>query len=223
MLKEIAERPQPRGAKPSARAPAREPRVAAVVLAAGQSRRMGKVNKLLAEIDGVPMLRQVVDAALAASIEDVHVVTGHQRERVEAALEGRRVAFVFNPEYARGLSTSLGHGIAALAPTTEAVLVCLGDMPLVTPGHLSQLIAAFDPAEGRAICVPTFDGKRGNPVLWSSQFFPEMQALRGDVGAKHLIGDYADLVCEVAVDRPGVLTDVDSPSELAALRGAGGG
>lgn len=220
LLKEIAERPQPRGAKPQARAPARAPRVAAVVLAAGQSRRMGRVNKLLAEIDGVPMVRRVVDAALAAAVEGVYVVTGHEHARVEAALAGRPVELVPNPEYAGGLSTSLGRGIAALPPEVEAALVCLGDMPLVTPADLDRLIAAFDPGEGRAICVPTFDGKRGNPVLWSSRYFPEMQSLRGDVGARHLIGEYAEAVCEVAVDRPAVLTDVDSPAELESVRGA---
>ena len=91
-------------------------------------------------------------------------------------------------------------------------------LPLVTGRDLDRLIAAFNPLEGRAIIVPTRRGKRGNPVLWARRFFPEMAELAGDVGAKHLIGDYAELVCEVEMDSDGVLIDVDTPDALAALR-----
>ena len=115
-------------------------------------------------------------------------------------------------------ATSLKRGIAALPPDTDGVIVCLGDMPLVAGRDLDRLIAAFNPLEGRAIVVPTRRGKRGNPVLWASRFLPEMAELAGDVGAKHLIGEHADLVCEVEMDSDGVLVDVDTPDALAALR-----
>jgi molybdenum cofactor cytidylyltransferase len=119
------------------------------------------------------------------------------------------------------MSTSLQIGIAALPANIDGALVCLGDMPLVTAAVLDRLIAAFSPLEGRAICVPTWNGKRGNPVLWDRRFFAAMADLAGDVGAKHLIGEHADLVAEVAMSDDAVLTDIDTPEALAALRQAG--
>lgn len=218
LLKEIASRPLPRedGHKMEA-APRKAPRIAVLVLAAGQSRRMGEVNKLLAEIDGRPMVAKVVEIVRASKAGPVTVVTGHEAERVKAALPGG-LAFVHNPDYAAGLSASLKAGIAALPADSDAVLVCLGDMPGISPAMIDRLIAAFDPIEGREICVPTYKGKRGNPVLWGRRFLPEMAALAGDVGAKHLIGTHADQVVEVEMDSDGVLIDIDTPDALTRYR-----
>jgi molybdenum cofactor cytidylyltransferase len=223
LLKEIPDRPQPRG---GSRAAARAPRVAAMVLAAGRSRRMGAINKLLADVDGVPMVRATVTQVAAAGVERVVVVTGHEADRVRDALDGLGaeqavLEFVHNPDYGQGLSTSLARGIEALGEDADAVLVCLGDMPRVRARDLARLLAAYDPVEGRCICVPTFRGKRGNPVLWDRRYFAEMCAVRGDVGARHLIGEHGDAVCEVAMDHDGVLLDVDSPRALAELTGRG--
>jgi len=214
LLKEIAERPQPRTGE---RAAARAPKVAALVLAAGQSRRMGTLNKLVAEVDGVPMVRATVDNIAASGVERVVVVTGHEAARVQQALQGLDVETVHNPDYAQGLSTSLSRGVAALDDTLDAVLVCLGDMPRVNARHVQRLLAAFDPLEGRSICVPTHRGKRGNPVLWDRRYMEQMRQVRGDVGARHLIGEHEDQLCEVEMDDAGVLMDVDSPEALAAL------
>jgi molybdenum cofactor cytidylyltransferase len=221
LLKEIADRPQPRG---GSRGVVRAPRVAALVLAAGRSRRMGAVNKLLADVDGVPMVRATVAEVAAAGLERVVVVTGHEASRVRDALGGLDAAgasleFVHNRDYAHGLSTSLARGIDAVGEDIDALLVCLGDMPRVRARDLARLLAAYDPVEGRCICVPTFRGKRGNPVLWDRRYFQEMCAVRGDVGARHLIGEHDDAVCEVAMEHDGVLLDVDSPQALAALTG----
>jgi molybdenum cofactor cytidylyltransferase len=91
-------------------------------------------------------------------------------------------------------------------------------MPLISGRHIDRLIAAFNPLEGRAIIVPTRRGKRGNPVLWSKRFFPEMAEIAGDVGAKHLIGEHAELVAEVEMDDDAILVDIDTPEALAALQ-----
>ena len=224
LLKEITSRPMPRTGDPrtgdvaAPQAP-RRPRIAAIVLAAGRSTRMGPANKLLQDIDGRPMVARVVDAALASTARPVVVVTGHQAEAVQAALAGRDVTFVHNPDYATGLASSLRHGLSALPADCDGALVALGDMPRLTAGHLEQLISAFSPVEGRAIIVPTWGGKRGNPVLWAARFFPEMKAVAGDVGARHLIGEHADLVREVESPDDAVLLDVDTPDILARLRG----
>jgi molybdenum cofactor cytidylyltransferase len=199
----------------------RAPRIAALVLAAGQSRRMGTLNKLLIEIDGVPMVRRVVEMLRRSKAAPIVVVTGHEREKLAAVLAGLSVTLVDNSDYAQGLSTSLKAGIAALGAEVDGALVCLGDMPRVTAAEIDRLIGAFNPIEGRAIVVPTLDGKRGNPVLWSKQFFAEMQQVAGDVGARHLIGAYPELVAEVEMAGDGVLTDIDTPQALAKLAASG--
>jgi molybdenum cofactor cytidylyltransferase len=216
LLMEIASRPQPRaGVQPAIKAP----RIGAVVLAAGQARRMGS-NKLLMDVGGQPMVTLVLDQVRAAQVGPIVVVTGHEAEKVRAALSGRPVTFVHNPDYATGLSTSLAAGVAALPADIDGAVVCLGDMPRVTTRHIDRLIAAFNPLEGRAIVAPTVDGKRGNPVLWAKEFFAEMRHVAGDTGAKHLIGEHADQLCEVPIEDYGVLLDVDTPAALAEARKA---
>lgn len=194
-------------------------RVAAVVLAAGRSRRMGEANKLLAEIDGTPMVVRVVAAVRAAAVAPIIVVTGHDDARVRAALAGWPISVVHNPEYDQGMSTSLRAGVGALPSDIDAALVCLGDMPRVGAAHITRLVAAFEPERGRAICVPVHAGKRGNPVLFGARFFADMDRLRGDTGARALLAAHADMVHGVPMDDGGVLLDVDTAAALAAVRG----
>jgi molybdenum cofactor cytidylyltransferase len=219
LLTEIPSRPSPRaeaGGPPASLAP-RQPRIAGLVLAAGKSSRMGALNKLLIVIDGKPMVRHAVEAALTAQLSPVFVVTGHQQEKIEESLQGLPITFLYNNEYASGLASSLRRGLASLPDDCDGALVALGDMPLVTGAEISRLVNAFNPIEGRAIVVPTRRGKRGNPVLWGRRFFGEMRDLGGDVGARHLIGAYPEAVVEVEMAGDGVLTDIDTPQALARL------
>ena len=224
LLKEIPGRPMPRAriSDPGTteRSTAAPYEVAAIVLAAGQSRRMGSVNKLLAEIAGKPMTTHVVDAAIASSASPVVVVTGHEPALLEEALADRDVRFIHNPDFADGLSTSLHAGLTLLDADIDGAVVCLGDMPSVSADHINRLIAAFDPAAGHAIIVPTFNGKRGNPVLWHRRFFAQMSDVSGDVGARHLIGDNEGSLLEVAMDDDAILADLDTPAALAAHKAA---
>jgi molybdenum cofactor cytidylyltransferase len=215
LLMEIVTRPQPREAPPPA---ADGRRVAAIVLAAGRSTRMGGPNKLLAEIGGRPLVRIAAEQALASRAAPVVVVTGHERAKVEAALAGLRVRLVHNPDYAAGLSTSLKAGLGALPPSADGAIVCLGDMPQVTAALIDRLVDAFDPERGALVVVPTIEGKRGNPVVWSRRFFSDLMGLEGDVGARHLIATYADVVAEVPVEDAAALTDVDTPDALLAVK-----
>jgi molybdenum cofactor cytidylyltransferase len=210
---EIVTRPQPRSAEETVKR-----RVAAIVLAAGRSTRMGGPNKLLAEIGGKPLVRIAVQEALGSPARPVIVVTGHQHERVEAALKGLPVTIVHNPDFADGLSTSLKAGIAALPPDADGVIVCLGDMPQVDAALIGRLIAAFDPERGALVVVPTIEGKRGNPVVWSRRFFSALATLDGDVGARHLIASYPEAVSEVALSDRAALVDVDTPEAFDALK-----
>lgn len=222
LLKEIELRPLPRAEAPrtpvSPTAPRRARQVCAVVLAAGRSRRMAPLNKLLvADQKGLPMIARVVDNVLASRARPVIVVTGHERERVEDVLAGRPVIFAHADDYAEGLSASLKAGLRAVPPQAEGVLVCLGDMPLVTAEMLDRLMGAFDPEEGRAIVQPTFRGKQGNPMLWSRAFLPEMLAISGDIGARHLAAKHAERMVEVEMADDAVLRDFDTTDALKAL------
>jgi molybdenum cofactor cytidylyltransferase len=213
LLMEIVTRPQPRAIEIK---PGR--RLAAIVLAAGRSTRMGGPNKLTAEINGRPLVRIAAEEALASQARPVIVVTGHQRENVEAALKGLDVVLVQNPDFAGGLSTSLKAGISAVPADADGVIVALGDMPQVDAKLIDRLLTAFDPEKGALIVVPTIDGKRGNPVVWSRRFFPELAALDGDIGARHLIASYPEALTEVPLTGTAALVDVDTPDALKAVR-----
>ena len=136
---------------------------------------------------------------------------GGRRRLAETLREG-------NPDHAEGISSSLKQGLRALPRGVDGAIICLGDMPRVSAAQIDKLIAAFNPVEGRAICVPTFNGKRGNPVLFARRFFEEMESVSGDVGARYLIGEAPDLVCEVEMDDRGVLLDIDTPEALAGIK-----
>ncbi len=222
LLKEMDTRPLPREKAPSTPrsglAPRSAPTIAALVLAAGRSRRMAPHNKLLvADRTGKTMIARVVENLLSSLARPVLVVTGHMAEQVEKALGGRPVRYVHAPDYAEGLSASLKAGIAALPPDSAAVVVCLGDMPLVTGRMIDRLLEAYDPGEGRLIVLPTFRGKQGNPMLWDRRFFSEILQLSGDTGARSLVGKYAEFVAEVEMGDDAVLRDFDTPESLASL------
>jgi molybdenum cofactor cytidylyltransferase len=214
LLMEIVTRPQPR-AKPEAEG---NRNVVAIVLAAGRSTRMGGPNKLLVELDGKKLVRIAAEQALASRASQVIVVTGHQAELVEQALDGLNVTFVRNPDFAGGLASSVKAGIAAAPDNVDGALICLGDMPLIDARLIDRLIEVFDPDRGNLIVVPVAEGRRGNPVLWSRRFFGELLTLDGDMGARHLIAKHAEALAEVAVEGESAFLDIDTPQALEAAR-----
>jgi molybdenum cofactor cytidylyltransferase len=217
LLMEIPSRPQSRAGEHEAE-PRKKRRIAAVILAAGRSTRMQGANKLIAKIGSRPLVRIVAEAALASGVHRTIVVTGHRAEEVRAALAGVEVGFAHNPDYAEGLSTSLKVGVDRLGNDVDAAVVLLGDMPGIDAAAINRLIAAFDPAVGALIVVPTHAGKRGNPVLWSSRFFADLRKVEGDVGGRHLLGVNPEAVVEVEMDHA-VTLDLDTPEALVAAGG----
>jgi len=192
------------------------PRIAGIVLAAGTASRMGR-NKLVLPVHGKPMVAHAVEAATVAGLDPVIVVTGHESAAVRQAIGKTQVAFVQNDNFARGLSTSLRAGIGAVPGNCEGAVVLLGDMPAVTASLVGKVMQAFDPAEDRVICVATARGERGHPVLWGRQFFPELEALDGDAGARAVMSHYPNLVCEVEAGDGAPLADIDTPEALEAV------
>ena len=218
VLAEPSRRPERRSAKLPSSQRREAKKVAAIVLAAGQSRRMGEHNKLLMKINRSTVIRTVVSNLMESDAEDVYVATGHDRDLISKELSGLPVTLIHNPEYSRGLSTSLRTVLAAIPGDIDGILVCLGDMPFVNSEHINMLIESFNPIAEHGICVPTYKGKRGNPVLWDRRYIQEMMEVRGDTGAKHMIGDYDDFVIEVETDSCGVVTDLDTPEAFNRLK-----
>jgi molybdenum cofactor cytidylyltransferase len=200
-----AERPEPRA--PQAQGP-----VGAIILAAGRSSRMRGEHKLLADWRGKPLVAHVADAIAAAGLPPPVVVLGAWAEEVRAALGDRPALYVTAADYAEGLSRSLRAGIAAVPATWSAAIICLADMPRITPALLQALAAA--PGD---VALPVFDGKRGNPVRWSRRHFARLLTLEGDVGGKAVLADAVTLT-EIAAPDDGVLDDIDTPEALARLR-----
>ena len=220
LLAEIPSRPSPRELQvPSA------PKVVAVVLAAGEGKRMGG-GKMLKDFGGRPMIAATVANVLASGVDEVVVVTGLGAADVGAAVKGppqsfgqlpqrvggARLRVVHNPDYASGMASSLRVGVQA-AGVADAVVVCLGDMPRVSGEVIDRLIAAFNPIEHRSIVVPTHKGQFGNPVLWGAEHFARLTSLQGDKGARALIAGLKAEATEVDADE-GVLMDFDTVEAL---------
>ena len=198
-------------------------RLAALVLAAGASRRAGGANKLLAaDRQGTPMIVRTVASALRSQAAEVIVVLGHGGGPVATVLTAAdlhadpRLRLVHADDHDQGLSASLRRGIRVAADGgADGALVCLGDMPLVRAATLDRLLAGFDRDVGAVAWVPTVDGRRGNPVLWHGGLFAALLALSGDRGGRPLLAQHATRVREVPVDDTGVLEDFDTADRLA--------
>lgn len=189
-------------------------RCGAIILAAGQSRRMG-ANKLVADLDGKPIIAHVADAIDAAGLPPPIVVLGHDANPVRQALRDRSAAFVLAEDHAEGMARSLAAGIAVVPSAWDAAIICLGDMPLIPPLLLRRMA---DKASLTSIIIPTFEGRRGNPVLWGRGFFPELRKLEGDIGARRLFESEAGRIETFAWTDDSILRDVDTIAALDAIR-----
>lgn len=191
--------------------------IAAVILAAGESSRMGSPKALLAyPLPGggeTSFAEHLVDVFHRSGAEPILVVLGHEAERVRAALEWRRARSVENARYRDGMLSSIRAGISALDdPEIEGALVCPVDHPEATPDVVRALLASFE--ERRApIVLPVTGGRRGHPVLFSRAVFGELLSAPDGVGARQVVWDHESNLLEVEVSQPGVRVDLDTPAE----------
>jgi molybdenum cofactor cytidylyltransferase len=190
---------------------------AAIVLAAGRSSRMGDRHKLLAMVDGQPMICHAVQAALDSQAEPVIVVTGHRHDEVAAALHGLDVTFVHNADFATGMASSLAVGIAAVPAQAQGAVIVLGDMPRITSATIDALIGVAMPAATQGLTVPVHKSVRGNPVVIGRDWFGVLAQLQGDAGARHVIKAHPHQVVEVDIATASIFFDVDTPDILDSL------
>lgn len=204
-------------------------KVGAVILAAGASSRYRArggpdPTKLVATLDDKPIVRRVVEAALASKARPIVMVTGYARGSVEAAVVGLDVGVAFNPSFASGLASSLAVGLSAMPVDVAGAIVLLGDMPRIEPRLIDALIDAFLARDGALAAAPSREGRRGNPVLLGRGLFAEAMRLEGDEGARQLIGTLgASELVEIEAPDAGVAFDIDTPEDLAAARRLPGG
>ena len=221
LLMEIVSRPLPR--RMVGRRQISNATIGGVILAAGQSRRMGAQNKLLAESDGVPILRRTAQAMLDGGLIDLVIATGHEHRLVAAALDDLPVTCIYNDEYQSGQASSVACGVRHHQNGSHAaVLIALGDMPLVRPELIAALLRDHSslPDATDRITLPVFDGRRGNPVIWGRGFFDELVALTGDAGGRIIFAENKNAVNSLGWPDDSIHLDIDTPEALAPLKKA---
>lgn len=185
--------------------------VSAVLLAAGESKRMGQ-PKLLLPFGNSTIVEQTVDNLLSSKLDEVIVVVGHQAQQITEKLAIRPVKVVFNPAYHEGMSTSIIRGLNLVEGNRRAFMLCLGDQPLIDSATINRLIEAFLKHD-KGIVVPVYRRRRGHPIIFAMRYKAALQELTGDVGGRQIIGEHEDDILEVAVDRPSINIDIDTMND----------
>lgn len=191
--------------------------VSAILLAAGESRRMGQVNKLALPINGVPLVLHTLQTLLQSQLAEVLVVVGHEQDRVRGLLAGMPVRIVSNPHYHQGQMSSVVCGMQALQQACAGVMVCLSDQALLEPADINRLVTQFL-ASPVPVLVPTYRGQRGNPIILASQHRADILKDETNLGCKLFIENNPELVATLAFDNDHVLFDLDTPDDVAQLQ-----
>ena len=194
--------------------------ISAVILAAGESRRMGKQNKLLLPIGGEALLVKLVTSVCASDVGQVLVVIGHEAEKIRRELNNFPLSFVYNPNFIEGMTTSIKYGVKVVSHECDGLLICLGDMPFINTSEINKLIHAYVKnriiGEG-LIVVPVFKRQRGNPVLFSIEFRNDILEHKKESGCKEVIMKNSDSVIEIEMDTENMLLDVDTMEDYQSI------
>ena len=190
--------------------------IAAVVLCAGESKRMGSKNKLLLKVEGKTLIKNYIDNISKSNVSEIVIVTGHQSSEIEKELDGYDLKFIYNEKYREGMSTSLNTGINSLSKNINAAIICLPDMPMIGIYEINKLIEYYNPKIGHEICVATYNDQRGNPVLWDKKYFKKLMQITGDKGGRYLLPKFLDKSVEVKLGEA-VAFDVDNESSYKII------
>ena len=185
--------------------------VSAILLAAGESKRMGK-PKLLLPFGRSTMLEQTIDNLLSSIVDEVIVVLGHKADEARGKIAAKPIKISVNPGYHRGMSTSIAAGLNLIDERAKAIMLVLADQPLVDSRVINRLIKQFH-AQNKGIAIPVFQGKRGHPIIFTIKYKAELLGLKGDVGGREVIERHPDDILEVAISSPGITIDIDTPGD----------
>ena len=189
--------------------------ISAILLAAGQSKRMNGENKFTKEIQGIPLIKLSVKNILASSIDELIIVLGYQKEIIEKLIDkNEKIKFVFNKDFESGMASSIKTGLNNLSEKTEAFFICLGDMPMVNHDIYNQLIKSKGNKE---IIVPTYKGQQGNPVLFNKSMKEKIIGITGDVGAKKILKLNKDKILNLKISDQGITRGFDTQDNFNSL------
>ena len=186
--------------------------ISAILLAAGQSKRMNGENKLIKEIQDIPLIKLSVKNILASSIDELIIVLGYQKEIIEKLIDkNEKIKFVFNKDFESGMASSIKTGLDNLSEKTEAFFICLGDMPMVNHDIYNQIIRSKNNKE---IIVPTYKGQQGNPVLFSNSMRNKIMNIQGDIGAKKILELNKDKILNLDINDQSITKDFNTKSNF---------
>jgi molybdenum cofactor cytidylyltransferase len=191
--------------------------ISAILLAAGQSKRMGKFKQLM-PFENSTIVEQAIDNLLGSAVDEVIVVVGYMSEDVTKAIAAKPVKVVINPDYKQGMSTSIIAGLKSVHSRVQGVMLALGDQPLVNSQTINRLIKEFYNHD-KGIAIPTYRGRRGHPIIFAIRYKEQLLGLSGDVGGRQITKDHPDDILEVAVDSEGVIADFDTKDDYQTYVG----
>ena len=186
--------------------------ISAILLAAGQSKRMKGKNKLTKEIHGIPLIKLSVKNILASSVDELVIVLGHQKETIEKLIDkNEKIKFVFNKDFEKGMATSIKAGVKNLSKKTDAFFICLGDMPMINKDTFNLLIKYKNDKE---IIIPTYKNKQGHPILFSKLMKKKIMTIEGDVGAKKILSLNKDKILNIETNDQAITKNFNTFSDF---------
>ena len=189
--------------------------ISAILLAAGQSKRMDGENKLTKEIKGIPLIKLSVKNILASSVDELIIVLGYQKEIIEKLIDkNEKIKFVFNKDFESGMASSIKTGLNNLSEKTESFFICLGDMPMVGHDIYNQLIKS---KANKEIIVPTYKGQQGNPVLFNKSMKEKVMDISGDIGAKKILELNKDKILNLEIDDQSITKGFNTQGDFSSL------
>ena len=190
-------------------------KISAILLAAGQSKRMNGENKLTKEIKGIPLIKLSVKNILASSINELIIVLGYQKEIIEKLIDkNEKIKFVLNKNFESGMASSIKAGLSHLPKNTEAFFICLGDMPMVNSDIYNQLIKSRNQKD---ILIPTYNGQQGNPVLFNKSMKEKILSIKGDSGAKKILELYKDKILNLEINDQNISKGFNTQGDFSSL------